>query len=288
MNSKKAFTLIELLVVIAIIALLLSVIIPALKKVKKQAAAVVCLSNMRSMATSWHSYAMDHDSKLVNGHVPRRIFASPCFWVEAPQDRNGVYTGEKALSNTVLPVQEEQNGIRKGLLFPYLEAVDAYHCPADKSALLFSDRSTAGYGSWWNSYSITGMMNGEASKETYLLYNPSATSGWDNHSVFKLSEISSPSSRIVFLENADWRGWLMGSWLMNYTTPYWTDPFAIWHGTTSPFSPLGFADGHAENHRWVNKTTWDMAQNHLFNITPPANEREDIEFMRHAYLPRGK
>ncbi|HRS72546.1 MAG TPA: hypothetical protein P5175_11945, partial [Anaerohalosphaeraceae bacterium] len=63
---------------------------------------------------------------------------------------------------------------------------------------------------------------------------------------------------------------------------------AIWHGTTSPFSPLGFADGHAENHRWVNKSTWDMAQKHLFNVTPPANEREDIEFMRLAYLPRGK
>jgi prepilin-type N-terminal cleavage/methylation domain-containing protein len=287
MKMKKAFTLIELLVVIAIIALLLSVIVPALKKVKKQAAAIVCLSNMRSLSTSWHSYAMDNDGKMVNGHTPRRADTVARFWVEAPQLLNGTYTGEKAVSNTLLPVEEEQNGIRKGLLFPYIEAVDAYHCPADKSKMLFA-ASTGPYGSWWNSYSITGLMNGESSKETYKYYNPTATSGWDLNSVLKISEVTSPGNRVVFLENSDSRGWIMGSWLMNYTTPSWTDPFAIWHGTNSPVSPLGFADGHAENHRWVDKTTYNNAQYVTFTSIPPATEREDIEFMSRAYLPKGR
>ena len=296
MKSKKAFTLIELLVVIAIIALLLSIIIPALKKVKKQASAVVCLSNMRSMSACWHAYAMDNDEKLVNGHVPRQTTftsdgKSQHFWVEAPQDKNGVYTGDKALSGTKLTVDEEQNGIRRGLLFAYVDSVDAYHCPADNSDKLFADKITWPNGSWWNSYSITALMNGESSKETALLYDPKSTN-WDKKAVLKLTEITAPGNKVVFLENGDWRGWLMGSWMMRPgSSPSWIDPFAIWHGDQSP---LGFADGHAENHKWVD---WTTSQNALFTPgnpqpsgveypTPQANETgDDLAFMSRSYVP---
>lgn len=55
-NKSKAFTLIELLVVIAIIALLLSVLIPALKKAKTHARRLVGQSNLRSLSMAVHIY----------------------------------------------------------------------------------------------------------------------------------------------------------------------------------------------------------------------------------------
>ena len=56
MNRKKGFTLIELLVVIAIIALLLSVIMPVLKKAKYHARKVIDSTNLRSLSTAVHIY----------------------------------------------------------------------------------------------------------------------------------------------------------------------------------------------------------------------------------------
>ena len=47
-ETKKAFTLIELLVVIAVIALLLSIIMPALQKAKYLAKRIQCLSNIKA------------------------------------------------------------------------------------------------------------------------------------------------------------------------------------------------------------------------------------------------
>ena len=62
-RRNLAFTLIELLVVIAIIALLLSIVMPALRKVKEQARKVVCASNLSQVGKALETYEMTYDYK---------------------------------------------------------------------------------------------------------------------------------------------------------------------------------------------------------------------------------
>ncbi|MCC6581391.1 MAG: DUF1559 domain-containing protein [Phycisphaeraceae bacterium] len=54
-----AFTMIELLVVISIIALLLAILLPALKGARERSRQISCLSNIRQIGMALHGYAVD-------------------------------------------------------------------------------------------------------------------------------------------------------------------------------------------------------------------------------------
>ena len=62
------FTLIELLVVIAIIALLMSILMPTLARVKKQAQAVACQSYLKQWGTIYVMYTDDNNGKFLGGY----------------------------------------------------------------------------------------------------------------------------------------------------------------------------------------------------------------------------
>lgn len=67
MRTRRGFTLIELLVVIAIIALLMSILMPALNRVKKQARTVACLAQIKQWGLWFSMYAEDNDGYFMEG-----------------------------------------------------------------------------------------------------------------------------------------------------------------------------------------------------------------------------
>jgi len=83
--SRRGFTLVELLVVIGIIALLISMLLPALNKVRAQARVVQCMSNQRQVAMGVLMFANDH-----GGYAPGLSRYSGAFNWDGTRDGTGV------------------------------------------------------------------------------------------------------------------------------------------------------------------------------------------------------
>jgi len=261
MRNAKAFTLIELLVVIAVIAVLMAILMPALRAAKELARGSNCLANQRSLVLAYTMYADDNDGRLVRGHVDMSNLNTP-MWVLPPLDAGGNY-----MSGTPL-LEDRFRGIRRGALYPYINDPEMYHCPGD-------NRYQSGYPEnqrMYRSYVIPDIL-AAANKGFH-----SWTEARYKYFPKRITEITQPGLRYLFVEsefqnpnfNYDHGGWSFAPWI----DTRWIDELATFHTKSATF---GFADGHAEKHKWVHTETWKIFLEDLpiDTLQPPAGMNED-------------
>ncbi len=246
-----AFTLIELVLILALLGLFTLLLPPALARSQTPSNAVRCLNNYRQLGAAWRMYAEDNQGRLAPNHDGSSASSWAGGWID--------FTSSSDNTNTELLINHDRYP-GTAFLGPYLRNPRPFKCPSDKSTVsIYGQRLPR-----VRSVSMNGRVGEGArswtSASQYLLYTNIAVLGG-----------SAASRVIVFVDELEES--------INDAT-FFIDPDTAWELIDYPASrhnagaDFGFADGHAEIHRWHDLRTMPVlkpGQLLPFNIPMPGN-----------------
>ncbi len=237
------FTLIELLVVIAIIAILASLMLPALSHAKMNSQAIACANNVRQLNVAWMVYADDHQGSLVNNSSTADTRSYRQSWVNNVQDWG---TSEEN-TNTAYVVS--------GKLASYVNNnLGVYKCPADKSLAENGPRLRS---ISMNSLVGDPLINPNRFNPTWLQF-------------MKITQFPRPVDFYVFIEEHPDTindGYFMNVW----DDLKWGNLPASYHNGAVN---MAWADGHLDRHRWLPNTVRPAAKGGAGGGFVPAPETD--------------
>ena len=119
-NYREGFTLIELLVVIAIIAVLMGILMPALRTAKEQGRMAVCLSNLRQIGLASQLYAEDNDLKVPRAEVYGNTDEDMQVWQTLYMKYLGGRKGSKIMMTAIAKLKKITSHLAIGLWVNFL------------------------------------------------------------------------------------------------------------------------------------------------------------------------